>query len=163
MEEEQKVTVKTLTPEAPSLRGNKLSLKKGGAVALLAGGFFVILALGTGTGYLVHRLLGKPTSNKALPKGTVSEEKIKKGAEFGMKDSSVFKDKAIGVLREGGIDGEGTHHLEREGGVSQNVYLTSSVVDLSQFVGRRVEVWGETFSGQKAGWLMDVGKLKVLD
>jgi len=70
---------------------------------------------------------------------------------------------ATGVLKEGGVDGEGTHHLEREGGVSQNVYLTSSVLNLQQFVERKVQIWGETFTAQKAGWLMDVGKLKVLD
>ena len=98
-----------------------------------------------------------------LAKGSVSQEEIKKGEEFGLKDEGAFKDMAIGVLKEGGVDGEGTHHLEREGGISQNVYLTSSVLDLQQFIERKVQIWGETFAAQKAGWLMDVGKLKVLD
>lgn len=84
--------------------------------------------------------------------------------EFGLLDAEeTFKDNAIGVLKEGGIDGEGTHHLEREGGPSQNVYLTSSAVDLSQLIGRKVQVWGETFATQKAGWFMDVVKVKVLE
>ena len=61
------------------------------------------------------------------------------------------------------MDGEGTHHLEREGGASQNVYLTSSVLGLQQFVDRKIQIWGETFAAQKASWFMDVGKLKVLD
>jgi hypothetical protein len=26
-----------------------------------------------------------------------------------------------------------------------------------------VKVWGETYKGQKAGWLMDVGKVEVID
>jgi hypothetical protein len=26
-----------------------------------------------------------------------------------------------------------------------------------------VKVWGETFKGQKAGWLMDVGRVKVME
>jgi hypothetical protein len=43
-----------------------------------------------------------------------------------------------------------------------NVYLTSSTVDLSPFVGKKVRVWGQTFTGQKAGWLMDVGLVEVL-
>jgi hypothetical protein len=27
----------------------------------------------------------------------------------------------------------------------------------------QVKVWGETFKGQKAGWLMDVGRVQVID
>ena len=26
-----------------------------------------------------------------------------------------------------------------------------------------VQIWGETFKGQKAGWLMDVGRIKVIE
>ena len=48
------------------------------------------------------------------------------------------------------------------GDASQNVYLTSSVIDLSKYTGKKVQVWGETFQGQKAGWLMDVGRIKLL-
>jgi len=95
--------------------------------------------------------------------GTVPTEKITKGSEFGSNDTSKFKDTATGVLESGGLDGEGTHKLTREGGPSQTVYLTSSVLDLDQFVGKKVQVWGETFTGQKAGWLMDVGRIKVLE
>jgi len=53
--------------------------------------------------------------------------------------------------------------LERTGGASQNVYLTSTVIDLQSFVGKNVQVWGDTLSGQKAGWLMDVGKIKTVE
>jgi len=67
------------------------------------------------------------------------------------------------MLEQGGIEGEGSHKLTREGGESQTLYLTSTVVDLEQFVGRKVQVWGETFAAQKAGWLMDVGRVKVLE
>ena len=81
----------------------------------------------------------------------------------GSADETVFKDNATGMLDRGGIDGEGSHQLVREGGASQTVYLTSSVVDLEQFVGHKVQVWGETFAAQKAGWLMDVGRVKVLE
>ena len=73
-----------------------------------------------------------------------------------------FKDSTVGVLQAGGIDGEGSHHLLREGGPDQTVYLTSSVVDLELFVDHEIEIWGETFSAQKAGWLMDVGRVKVI-
>ncbi len=69
----------------------------------------------------------------------------------------------MGTLEKGGIDGEGTHKLIREGGESQTAYLTSSIIDLDPLVGKKVQVWGETFKGQKAGWLMDVGRVKVLE
>ena len=77
------------------------------------------------------------------------------------KDAS-FKDSAEGYLEEGGLEGEGSHKLLRPGGDSQTVYLTSSVTDLDELVGTEVRIWGETFKGQKAGWLMDVGRVEVL-
>ena len=91
---------------------------------------------------------------------TGSNEKVKETA--GIADKKTFTDKAEGILKEGGIEDEGSFHLERPGGVSQNVYLTSSTVDLSTYIGKKVRVWGKTFSGKKAGWLMDVGYVEVL-
>ena len=87
---------------------------------------------------------------------------VAKGDIFGVKDDKAFKDSAEGELKVGGIDGEGAYHLERPGGDSQSVYLTSSTIDLSLFVGKKVKVWGETNTAQKAGWLMDVGRLQIL-
>lgn len=83
--------------------------------------------------------------------------------EAGLPDTSSLPDQAEGSLVSGGIKGEGTHHLEREGGSSKNVYLTSTVIDLESFVGKKVHIWGETISGVYAGWLMDVGKIKVIE
>lgn len=80
----------------------------------------------------------------------------------GIVDKKTFKDSVEGTLREGGIEGEGNFHLERPGGDSQNAYLTSSTVDLSGYIGKKVKVWGQTFSGQKAGWLMDVGSVEII-
>lgn len=80
----------------------------------------------------------------------------------GSADTSTFKDMAEGQLQKGGIDGEGTHKLIRPGGDSQTVYLTSTVLDLDQFVGKKVRVWGQTYSAKTAGWLMDVGRVQVL-
>ena len=71
--------------------------------------------------------------------------------------------KTTGTLKEGGIQGEGQFHLVRPGGVSQNVYLTSSSVDLSKFVGKKIKVWGETEKAQYAGWLMDAGRVEVIE
>lgn len=132
---------------------------KNSNIKLIAGVVIVVL-LGVGSGYL---LSSKNVSQKQLLSSEqVSSEDIKQGLEVGMTDEKTFKDSTEGDLEKGGIDGEGSHHLVRPGGEAQNVYLTSSVVDLDKFVGHKVKVWGETFSAQKAGWLMDVGKLKVL-
>ncbi|MBI2268153.1 MAG: hypothetical protein HYU80_01750 [Candidatus Blackburnbacteria bacterium] len=118
-----------------------------------------VITVGIGTGW---KLSG---STSFIP-GSVLNSNAKApdpGKEVGSKDEKTFRDRAEGVMEKGGVDGEGTHHLTRDGGPSQNVYLTSSVVDLDQFVGKKVEVWGETFNGEKAGWLMDVGRIKVLE
>ena len=119
-------------------------------------GAVLVVAAGIGSGWLLsgNRSLGGTPS---VP-GAASGPK-----EAGIADEATFKDHAEGVLEEGGVDGEGTHHLVRPGGASQNVYLTSTVIDLQSFVGKKVEVWGQTISAREAGWLMDVGKIKVIE
>jgi len=91
-----------------------------------------------------------------------STQNAKAEKSIGISDKKTFKDNAEGVLKEGGVDGEGNFHLERTGGESQNVYLTSTTVDLSKYIGKKVRVWGQTFQAEKAGWLMDVGLVEVL-
>jgi len=86
---------------------------------------------------------------------------VKVGDIYGSADEKAFNTTATGVLDKGGLNGEGTHKLVRPGGVSQTVYMTSSVIDLDTLIGHQITVWGETFKGQKAGWLMDVGRVKV--
>ena len=85
--------------------------------------------------------------------------------EVGIKDVETFRDTTEGRLEinDNPDVTEGSHRLIRPGGVSKTAYLTSSVVDLSQFVGQCIQIWGETFAAQKAGWLMDVGRIKILD
>ncbi len=124
--------------------------------------FVILLVLGIGTGFLVAKLKGSSTVATIGSNGKIQTQAIQKGQIFGSKDEKTFKDNAEGTLKEGGIEGEGAFHLERPGGVSQNVYLTSSAIDLSAFVGKKVKVWGETNAAQKAGWLMDVGRLQLL-
>lgn len=77
--------------------------------------------------------------------------------------SKTFADSATGIIKIGGINGEGTHTLEREGGKTQHAALTSSVVDLDLFVNKKVEVKGETNTSNKAGWLLDVGSIKIVE
>ena len=119
----------------------------------------IVVVLGVTTGYFLSG--GKSLTQEEI-KRDVSQQDVKAGITVGIVDEKSFKDSAEGTLEKGGVDGEGSHHLVRPGGESQYVYLTSSVVDLNKFAGREVKVWGETFAAQKAGWLMDVGKLKVL-
>lgn len=118
----------------------------------------VVVLAGVASGYFLSKKGGGPTPVAR----DVAKEDIKTGMTVGVADEKTFKDSAEGKLVAGGLEGEGSHHLERPGGDTQNVYLTSSIVDLDKFVGRQVKVWGETFSAKKAGWLMDVGKLQVL-
>ena len=85
--------------------------------------------------------------------------------EAGITDETLFPDTAQGRIKINESDEitEGSHKLIRPGGESQTAYLTSSVLDLNQFLGKCVQIWGETFEAQKAGWFMDIGRIKVLD
>lgn len=122
----------------------------------------VVVLLGITSGYVLSRF-GPVASNKIEVTSPTTAGGIKVGDTFGSDDEKSFKDSAEGVLDKGGINGEGSHKLLRAGGESQTVYLTSSVLDLDEFVGHKVKIWGDTFSARKAGWLMDVGRVKVLE
>lgn len=121
--------------------------------------FIGVILMGIVTGYGVSRL-GGPAATSVSTAG--SSAGISIGAVYGSNDTATFKDIAQGVLQAGGIDGEGQYHLVRPGGDSQSVYLTSSLVDLSQFTGRTIKVWGQTQAAQHAGWLMDVGRVQLI-
>lgn len=123
---------------------------------------FVIVLLGIGSGWMLAGAKGSSSSNSTPDVKNV----VNTADEAGVVDESQFKESEapIGILQDGGTaGGEGQYHLERPGGPSQNVYLTSTVIDLKGFVGKKVQIWGETLSAQKAGWLMDVGKIKVVN
>lgn len=124
--------------------------------------FIVLALLGIATGYFLARNSLIPSVSELTEESGVSGGNGKKGSIYGSSDEKTFKDSAEGILKEGGIEGEGAYHLERPGGPSQYVYLTSAVIDLSEFEGKKVKVWGETNAAKKAGWLMDVGRLQVL-
>lgn len=122
---------------------------------ILGGIGTVVVLAGLGTGWLL--------SNRS-PKATTTPPKVASSSkEAGVNDESKYPDTAEGMLVAGGIEGEGQFHLERSGGASQNVYLTSTVIDLSTFEGKKVKVWGQTLSAKKAGWLMDVGRVRQID
>ena len=119
--------------------------------------FFIVLVLVIFVGVIIGFF-----ASTFLAKSQITSQNITTQKTAGIADKKTFKDKAEGTLKEGGVDGEGNFHLVRPGGESQNVYLPSSTVDLSQYVGKKVRVWGETFQAEKAGWLMDVGLVEVL-
>lgn len=125
----------------------------------------VILGLGTGFYVAKQRLLSSSglTSLSGATQNLDSSTSVKVGDVFGSADEKTFRDQAEGILLSGGIDGEGSHHIERGDNKSQWVYVTSSVVDLDLLIGHKVMVWGETNQGKKAGWLMDVGRLKIVE
>jgi hypothetical protein len=115
----------------------------------------IVVIGGSIGGYLLANKSTKINLNSTSPSAVQTD------TAAGVVDKTTFKDSAEGILREGGIEGEGNFHIERPGGVSQHAYLTSSTVDLSKYVGKKVKVWGQTFQGQKAGWLMDVGLIEI--
>jgi len=141
------------TPKSKlSSKGEKSSTMK------YIGIFIVVILLGVGSGYVISTMKGATAKKVA----GVPNYSVTTGKSFGVTDTKDFPDTAEGSLKEGGIEGEGAYHLVRPGGDDQNVYLTSSSVDLSQFVGKSIKVWGTTQTAQHAGWLMDVGKVQVL-
>jgi hypothetical protein len=117
-----------------------------------------LAVLGVGTGYVLARTTSGKVATQEAP---TTKSSVEVGKIYGSADAKTFKDTAEGMLQTGGVEGEGQYHLVRPGGDSQNVYLTSSEVDLSLFVGKKVKIWGATQTAQKAGWLMDVGRVQV--
>lgn len=123
-------------------------------------GFIAVIIVGLAVGFALSRFSKGPSmsAQNGTSQDTTGTSNMKSA---GVKDKSIFKDTTKGILKAGGIEGESDYHLERPGGESQNVYLTSSTVDLSQFLNKKVEVWGQTINSDKAGWFMDVGALEV--
>lgn len=118
--------------------------------------YTIIILFGLGTGFVLAR-------DKVLHKGSADVPiSIKTDRIEGITDPKTFPDTAEGIVEKGGIDGEGTHKLAREGGPSQTAYMVSSVIDLDKYVGKKVRVWGQTIAAQKAAWLMDIGKIELL-
>ncbi len=114
----------------------------------------VSLIAGVGTGYLLASTGGNKfaTINLSATPKTPTQ------------DTKTFRDFAEGKIQKRPAPKnpseyvEGTHFLIRAGAVP--VALTSSVVDLTQFEGKEVKVFGETQKAIEEGWLMDVGMVE---
>ena len=134
----------------------------------------ISLTLGVVCGFWLSRFFPSQSGNSKSPLFTSGQAKpmsadtisnpdqLKVGQVYGNTDGN-FKDSATGVVKEGGVNGEGTHSLIRTGGEDQKAALTSSILDLDLFIGRKVEIAGETNDSQKAGWFLDVGSIKIVE
>lgn len=120
----------------------------------------VVILIGSMVGWLIGK--NKNTTTNEISKAPENTSSVTKKT-VGVTDKKNFKDSVEGILREGGIEGEGNFYIERPGGKSQNAYLTSSTIDMSEYIGKKVKTWGETYKGEKVGWLMDVGAIEVLE
>ncbi len=116
--------------------------------------FLVAILAGVGTGYILASSSSKTSS---IPDSVVSQTTKVAG-----QDNRTFRDFAEGTIQAKDAKksdySEGTHILVRENAVP--VALTSSVVDLSKYEGKKVKVYGETQKAVKEGWLMDVGRVE---
>lgn len=119
-------------------------------------GAFAVVVLGVTSAWLISSKIVNKSATGAAPGVKVSS------TEAGSLDPKVTYDDATGNLVDGGLNNQGTQHLERDGGPSHYVYLTSTVIDLGGFVGKKVRVWGQTLASKKVGWLMDVAKIQVV-
>jgi hypothetical protein len=126
--------------------------------AIIGGVFVLMILLGVMTGYFIST--GKK-SVSGLPSAAAGPTAIGKNV-FGSADTKTFTDSATGTIEKEGINSEGTHKLVRDGGPSQTACLVSSVLDLDQFVGKKVTVKSKTMEAKSCPWLMDVGQIEVL-
>lgn len=147
-----------LDPQKPLVKPLISDKSKKSSVLMIIGAF-VVVALGVLTGWF---LAGNGKSSG--PGDMTSQQSLSKDTpqEAGMGDEDSYGTSTEGVLKEGGIKGEGTHYIDRGLGESKYVYLTSSVVDLDSFIDKKVVIWGETISAKYASWMIDVGKIKVV-
>lgn len=124
--------------------------------------FLVVLVLsvilGAGVGYNLAS-----GNSKVKTTNVISNDEVPKNPQ---QDTKTFRDFAQGVIEKKAEPKradeytEGTHILKRDG--AHPVALTSSILDLSQYEGKKVKVYGETQKAIKEGWLMDVGKVTPL-
>ncbi|HSX18794.1 MAG TPA: hypothetical protein VLE91_01530 [Candidatus Saccharimonadales bacterium] len=122
----------------------------------------LIILIVVGAGIASGLVMSSRNKSKAM--GAMSQNGQDVPKEVQQSFNQTFKDEAEGtVQRNDQLDkyAQGTHKLLRQGGDSQTAYLTSSVLDLDQYVGKKVKVFGETFGSSQVGWLMDVGKVEV--
>ncbi len=126
---------------------------------------FIIIILVVGVGILTGLVLSAFTKSQTTSGQVLSSEE-ELSPELKENLTQTFRDEAEGTIEKNDdLDkyAQGTHKLIRPGGEDQTAYLTSSVLDLDEYVGKKIKVYGETFGSSQVGWLMDVGKVEVLE
>jgi hypothetical protein len=144
------------SPEPAKLRvvPPKISLSKSLPIVV------VLLIIGAG----IFSGLVLSSRNKSAAQSSIKEEEL--APEQKESFAQTFRDEAEGTIEKNDeLDkyAQGTHKLIRPGGEDQTAYLTSSVLDLDEYVGKKAKVFGETFGSSQVGWLMDVGKVEVIE
>ena len=117
-----------------------------------------------GAGIFTGLMLTSVNKSKASQGNVLSAENL--APEIKENFSQTFKDEAEGIVEKNDDFekyAQGPWKLIRTGGESQTAYLTSSVMDLDEFIGKNVKVYGETFGSDQVSWLMDVGKVEVIE
>lgn len=154
-----KTNVKPLASEKPLV--HELEPMKETKVTVNIPLLFIAVAIVAAGGFTGYVLARTGTSGSTSVKTDTSSGTLTK--VVGLSLDKAGQDNAEGLLLEGGVDGEGTHHLERPGGETKNVYLTSSIVPLGDYVNKKVKVTGTTYDAEVAGWLMEVDRLELLE
>ena len=127
---------------------------------------YLIVVLLVGLGIFTGLVVSSVQKTKAQDKQAKSIEEEELSPQQQESFAQTFRDEAEGTVEKNeDLDkyAQGTHKLLRPGGESQTAYLTSSVLDLDEYVGKKVKVFGETFGSSQVGWLMDVGKVEVVE
>ena len=127
---------------------------------------YLIVVLLVGLGIFTGLVVSSVQKTKAQDKQAKSIEEEELSPQQQESFAQTFRDEAEGTVEKNeDLDkyAQGTHKLLRPGGESQTAYLTSSVLDLNEYVGKKVKVFGETFGSSQVGWLMDVGKVEVVE
>ncbi len=145
---------RSTTPSTPPIT-QRLSISAS-PLKIYAAILTVALVSGVATGYVL-------ASSKS-GSGQIAIQQTGAPANHAQQDTRTFRDFAEGVIQKkpdskNGDYSEGTHVLIRQNAVP--VALTSSVVDLSQYEGKKVKIYGETQKAIKEGWLMDVGRVET--
>lgn len=121
----------------------------------------IVLIFSVVLGILTGYLLSHSKNNKLVSSISRGATEAPKNPE---QDIDTFNNWADGTLqkktppKDPNEYVEGTHYLIREEGVP--VALTSSVLDLTKYEGKKVRVYGKTEKPIKEGWLMDVGRVE---
>ena len=145
----------TLTSKADKITKNFISTDNPARLLLTI--VIVSVVLGLLTGYII--------SNKGRGGGLTSAGLGAPTAKNAQSDTHTFKDFAEGIIKAKPQSNQqddtsgGTHLLIRQDNAVP-VTLTSSVVDLSKYEGKKVKVFGETQAVPNVEWFMDVGKVE---